>query len=99
MIDEITQPYREDVQLLKKLGLKIFSAEHGKETFFGTVENEQYKIDCFVTCIPAHFYKFIILNKDENETTILKTGSGLFSEYWVVADKIGRDLIRIEKIT
>jgi len=96
--NDSNKPYKEDIPLLEKLGLEIFNCEHGVETSIGTVEDEQYKIDCFVSCVPAQFFKFIITAKDDNEIFEMKTGSGTFTKYWSMAESIGRDLIVIKKI-
>jgi len=96
--DEMSTPYQWDIPLMKELNLQIFSCKHGEETFFGKVENDEYSIDCFVTCVPAKFYKFIILNKNSGKATLMKTGSGSFSDYWKTAELIGKDLLIIQKV-
>jgi len=84
--------------LIKELNLQMYACKHGEETFFGKVENDEYCIECFVTCVPSKFYKFIILNKDSNKKTLMKTGSGSFTDYWKTAELLGKDLLIIQKI-
>lgn len=100
--DEITTPYLWDIPLIKELNLQMYACKHGEETFFGKVENDEYCIECFVSmgtsCVPAKFYKFIILNKDSDKKIILKTGSGSFSDYWKTAELFGKNLLIVQKV-
>lgn len=98
MINEDSIPYRDDVPLLKKLGLEIFKCKHCVKTFIGSVQTDQYKINVYVTCVPAQFFEFIIKNFDEEKEYKITTGSGNFTEYWNIAESFGRSLIRIDEI-
>ncbi|MCK9421842.1 MAG: hypothetical protein M0Q38_04535 [Bacteroidales bacterium] len=97
MKDKIITPYSKDIPLLKKLGLTIFSCSHGEETFIGTVKNDTYCIDVWVTCMPAMFFRFHIKN-NENTEFDLSTGSGNFTEYWTIAECFGQGMIDIDEI-
>jgi hypothetical protein len=97
MKDEIITPYPKDIPLLKKLGLAIFSCSYGVETFIGTVKNDTYSIDVWVTCMPAMFFRFHIKNCENSEFEI-GTGSGDFTEYWTIAESFGQGMIDIDEI-
>ena len=91
MFNEINTPYQSDLPLLLALGLREFILENNVETFIGKVDTKDYTIDVYVTCMPAQFWKFDILCKENGKRTVLETGSGYFSQYWDVAKMIGED--------
>jgi hypothetical protein len=97
MKDEIIKPYSVDIPLLKKLGLTIFSCNYGLETFLGTVKNDTYSIDVWVTCMPAMFFRFHVKNHENTEFE-LGTGSGNFTQYWTIAESFGQGMIDIDEI-
>lgn len=68
MKDEIITPYSNDIPLLKKLGLTIYSCSYGVGRFLGTVKNDTYSIDVWVTCMSAMFFRFHIKNHENTET-------------------------------
>jgi hypothetical protein len=95
MFNEINTPYKVDLPLLMQLGLREFICETNVSTSLGTVENEEYAIDVHVTCAPAQFWRFDILCKEDGKRTVLETGSGTFTQYWNVAELIGRNLVSV----
>ncbi len=96
---EINRPYKDDLALLKKLGLPIWGAPIDEEKFIGEVfpypeheePNGRTKVRIFVNCAPAQFYRFEIDRRSEDdgydgmEAVQVKTGSGTLTEHWPMA--------------
>lgn len=78
------KPYRGDLELFNKLGLKPFETELKEKTFVGEYKLPNYdkaNVKIFVTCLPAQFWEFEV-ETDENYKFSIGTGSGLLSDYW-----------------
>ena len=89
-------PYQEDLKLLSQLGLSAWKAVTHQEILIGEVypyadeevEGEKTKIQIFVNCAPAQFYRFAIVRKSEDEdysgmeSIEVKTGAGSLAKYW-----------------
>lgn len=97
MLYSINTPLKADLPLLLELGLNEFICESNVETYIGQVNNAAYKIDVYVTCAPAQFWKFEIFCRESMERTVMETGSGSFAEYWPVAEMIGQNLITVSR--
>lgn len=89
-------PYDVDAVLLKQLGLPTWQAALHEETLVGEVHpsagaeepGEETKIQIYVSCCPAQFFRFVVERKSEDEDyegmerVEVSTGSGTLSSYW-----------------
>lgn len=96
---ERNEPYDVDAVLLERLGLPTWQAAHHEETLVGEVRpctnpeepGKATKIQIYVTCCPAQFFRFVIERKSEDEDyrgmerVEVSTGSGTLSSYWPMA--------------
>lgn len=94
----------DDLATLKALGLQPWKdAPYAEEILIGEVHpypvdeekpGRRTRIRCYVTCMPAQFFRFVIVRPNENgehpdmEEVEVKTGSGSFSEYWNIAREV-----------
>lgn len=110
MLDfETIKPYQDDLPLLKKLLLPIWSGKARQEIFVGEVrpyeeeenKNEITSIKIYVTGCPAQFFRFEIIRKadDEHYTGMerieVNTGSGSLNEYWPMALAIANNCLTV----
>ncbi len=96
--------HSDDLATLKSLGLDPWKdVPHAEEILIGEVypypvdeekPGRRTRIRCYVTCMPAQFFRFVIVRPNENgdhsdmEEVEVKTGSGSFSEYWKMAREV-----------
>ncbi|WP_298435035.1 hypothetical protein [Ottowia sp.] len=93
------KPYPGDIPLLTQLGLRAWHAPLHQEVLVGEVcpyedaeqPGEETTVHIYVTCFPAHSYRFVIERKSEDEDYAgmerveVRTGSGTLSRYWPMA--------------
>ncbi len=95
------KPYSQDLNLFHKLGFDIFNINDHEEHLVGEYKfptDEPSKVKVFVTCMPAQFWRFEILNHSGEQINI-STGSGLLTDYWNSVEKFATGLINVDKIS
>lgn len=94
------KPYSQDLNLFHKLGFDIFNINDPEEHLVGVYKfptDEPSKVKVFVTCMPAQFWRFEILNH-AGEQIHLSTGSGSLTDYWDTVEKFATGHIFIDKV-
>jgi hypothetical protein len=87
--------YERDLPLFKQLGLTPFEGNVDQKRFkVGTVFIHGGKVDVFVTCFPAMFWRFEIADSS-GKKSVMRTGSGTLSEYWPIVEKIVSGMISV----
>lgn len=106
------KPYPDDVALLKLLGLPAWRAALYQETFVGEAcpyqaeeqPGERTRIQIYVSCCPAQFFRFVIERKSEDEDYTgmerveVTTGSGTLSQYWPMAIAIADHCLGVGEV-
>lgn len=93
-----------DHDLMTSLGLRTWSFERewlelGTVVVSSGATPATVKVE--VLALPAQFFRFTIVRKsegsDEDEVTVLKTGSGGFTSYWPTAKMFAENMITVAK--
>lgn len=91
------ETYEDDVRILKDLGLKTFCAPIGTEVYLGKHKDPTGTVKVWVTGLPAQFFRFEIFCAENKKTTKVSTGSGCFSDYWPMVEKIMNGMFVIKE--
>ena len=106
---DTVRTYQDDLPLFKKLGLTPFSfskKENGsKWVSVGTVKLSEDNtqgcsvVDLYVMGLPAQFWKANIYDHESNKKYTVTTGSGAFSNYWPIFEKMATNMVVVESLT
>ena len=92
--------YSIDKKLFKKLGLNIFKDLHNDEQYYigeFLLEDNSY-IRLWVTCCPAQFWEAEIFESQTQTKTIIETGSGTLTDFWLTFLGIAKGMIAVKSI-
>ncbi len=90
--------YGADLTSFRELGLTPFKGlAHAEEFYCGEVRSKVGNwVRVWVTCLPAHFWRFEIYCSETKTIHSVSTGSGVFNQYWLLAKAISEGIFVIK---